>query len=457
MNKTSKLLAVGAYGVMLMLAGCGLTSTTNNGGTTTSSGSTLQWSDWTKPDPSLKGQTITVLWDASATTSGAQMTKKLKAEFTKQTGIKVKELAVEYGDVYNKVMTDVMSNSGDIDIAEMDTIWAGQYYKGNVAVDLTNTMPKSVQATFTPSSFTSVEYDGHIMGVPWFSSTKHFYYNKKMFQEAGLNPNQPPKTYDQFLADSKIIQSKLGSKGIYASAWSWKQAESLICDYVGFLGAYDGKFFNADGTPAFNSGGGLKALEMMQTLYKSGTVDPASMQWDEYQVSNAFAAGKIAMMTNWEGEYPQLNDPTQSQVVNQTTVVPLMPGEGSVKSSTSTGSEGIAMLKSSKHKAAALKFLEFIASNQYQLADFQQGGQYPSLQAAYSDPQYLNSDSTHTMKTISAQYHYGMNRPNAPGYVSWSDILNAELHKAIMGQKTAQQALNNAATQIQQAIQQAKN
>ncbi|GMA65174.1 sugar ABC transporter substrate-binding protein [Alicyclobacillus fastidiosus] len=452
-NKSFGLLAVGVTGLVFTLSGCGIT--TNSAVATAGKGTDtgLKWRNYPNVDPSLKGQTITILWtDTGGTAQKAD--EEIEKEFTQQTGIKVNNIGVDYNSVYNKVMTDVMSNSSDIDLAEMDTIWAGQYYAGKVAVDLTNVIPKSVQEEYTPSALTSVTYDGHIMAVPWFSSTKHFYWNKKLFQEAGLNPNDPPTTYDQLLKDSQIIQQKLGSKGIYASGWSWEQAESLTCDYVSFLGAYGGSFFNSAGQPEFNSPGGIQALQMMQTLYKSGTVDPASLQWNETQVQDAFAAGKIAMMSNWEGMYPMLNDPTQSQVVNQTAAT-ILPGEGNVKSAAVTGSEGVALLQSSKHKAAALEFLEFLASKQYQLTEFQLNGQYPTVSSFYSDPDFKKADTTHTMGIMEEQYKYGVNRPNAPGYVSWSDILNAQLHSAIMGQETPKQALDTAQTKIEQAIKQA--
>ncbi|WEG10765.1 sugar ABC transporter substrate-binding protein [Pullulanibacillus sp. KACC 23026] len=454
----SKLLVV-ATSLIFALSGCAVTnnssSTSSNSVGTKTSNSELKWQNWSnvKENPKLKGQTITILWNVSSPTA-EKLSKKLEAQFTKKTGIKVNNLSVDYNSVYNKVMTNVQSNSHSIDLTEMDTIWAGQYDKGNIAVNLKNIIPKSVQKEFTPSSLTSVSYNGDIMGVPWFSSTKHFYWNKTMFKEAGLDPNNPPKTYDEFLKDSKIIQSKLGSKNVYASGWSWEQAESLTCDYVGFLGAYGGTFFNNQGTPEFNSPGGVKALQMMQTLYKSGTIDPASLQWNETQVQNAFASGKIAMMTNWEGMYPMLNTKSQSQVVGETSLG-LLPGEGNVKSSAVTGSEGVALLQSSQHKQAALEFLEFIASNDYQYPEFKENGQYPTIQADYSDPKFKAADPTNTMGPIENQFNYAFNRPNAPGYVNWSDILSADLHKVIMGQMTPKAGLDDANSQIEQAIKQA--
>jgi multiple sugar transport system substrate-binding protein len=453
MKRRYTMLCIGATGVML-LAGCGVgpsapgSGSNNNSSTSASGGNSSTDLNWNgTSDPSLKGQTITVLWTDIFGANGPRAA--LLKQFTKETGINVKEIGVDYNSVYNKVMTAAMANSSDIDVAEMDTIWAGQYLKGNVAEDLTNVIPKDVQSSFTNSSLSSVEYQGHLMAMPWFSSTKHFYWNINMLHKAGIQ--SPPKTWDEFLTDSKLIQQKLGNQGIYASGWSWKQAESLTCDYVGMVGAFGGSFFGSDGKPDFNSGGGLQAMQYMTNLMKSGTVDPASLQWTEQDVQNAFEAGKIAMMSNWEAMYPQLNDPTKSKVVNQTDVG-LLPGEGSVVSSSVTGSEGVAILKGSKHKEAALAFLKWVGSKEYQLAEFKQDGQYPTLQSLYTDPDTIKADSTQTLSKIAAEFQYGVNRPNAPGYVDWSDKLSADLHGALLGQKSPDAALNDAVTQINNAM-----
>ncbi|MCL6625257.1 ABC transporter substrate-binding protein [Alicyclobacillus shizuokensis] len=443
--KRHSVVAAGIVGLFLV-SGCGgAPPTTSGGGNSDSNGQNaegssngLSWSGTS--DPSLKGQTITVLWTDTNGIRG-----KLLKQFTKDTGIKVKEIGVDYNSVYNKVTTAAMARSSDIDVVEMDTIWAGQYYKGNIAVDLTHVIPKDVQDKFTPSSLSAASYDGHLMGIPWFSSSKHLFWNKELFKEAGLDPNRPPKTYDEFLKDSKIIQSKLGGKGIYASGWSWKQAESLTCDYVGFLGAYGGAFFDKNNKPIFDTGGGLQGLKEMVTLMKSGTVDPASLQWDEQDVANAFMAGKIAMMSNWE-EGDNLNDPKQSKIAGKW-AVGLLPGEGQVTSAACTGSEGLAIMKTSKHKEAALAFLKWIAGDEYQTMEYKQEGQYPSVQALYT--KLSSSDKSGLLLKFDEQFKYGVNRPNAPGYVQWSDIISARLHDALLGQGTPEYNLKVAANEVQ--------
>lgn len=407
----------------------------------------LNWAKTT--DPALKSQQVTVLtWNQGT----PEQDKALLDRFTKETGIPLQLIDVGYDSVYNKVTLAAAAKTSDIDVAIMDTIWAGQYYKGNIAVDITNIVPADVKSQFTAASLSSVEFDNHLMGIPNMSSTKHFYWNTALLKEAGIS--SPPTTWDRFLVDSKIIQQKLGGKGIYASAWSWKQAEGLTCDYVSMVGAFAGTFFDAQGNPVFNQDGGLQALQYMITLLNSGTVNPASLQWSENDVANVFEAGKIAMMSNWDGMATGWNDPSQSKIVNQWDVG-LLPGNGKVVSAAVTGSSGFAIMKNSRHQEAALAFLKWVGSKGYQIPAYTEESIYPSLSAMYSAPELINSAGGALLSKYAEQFKYGVNRPNAPGYVQWSDIINAQLHKALLGQGTPEADLGSAVSQIKSAIQNA--
>lgn len=439
MPKTLKRLGILLF-IALIVSGCSAVPSSKEQGQ--SSQETKL--DWNKQAPDTKGKTITVLWQPGEWKAGV-----LK-DFTKKTGIKVKQIQVNYGALYNKITTAAMSNSSDIDLVEMDTIWTGQFYKGGIVQELTSAMPENVRNQFTSSSINSLTNDGHVMAVPFFSSTKHFYWNNELLKKAGIDA--PPTTWTEFKEDSL----KLKAKGIVASGWSWQQAESLICDYVAFVKSFGGEFFDQNGKPTFNKGGGLQALQFMVDLYNTDkTVMPASLQWNENNVTDAFSAGKIAMMTNWEGQYPGLNDPSNSKVAGKTDMG-LIPGEGSVKSASVTGTAGLAMMKNSKNKGAAFELVKFIASKGYQIPQFTQDGWYPSVEGLFNDPEIVKADKTGTIGKISEQYKYGVDRPSAPGYVNWSDILAGELHSALRKEKTPEEALNSAVEKIEKVMEENK-
>jgi multiple sugar transport system substrate-binding protein len=421
-------------------------SDSGGGAKTDSAGGGANALAWDKTDdPSLKSQTVTAL----VVDNDGSVTKMMK-RFTDDTGIPLNVIAVDYNSLYTKITTAALSNSSDIDLAEMDTIWAGQFLTGNIVEDLTGVVPQDYQKQFTPSSLSSVMYNNKLAAMPYFSSTKHFYWNKDMLKKAGYDA--PPKTWTEFREMSK----KLTHDGVYASGWSWKQAEGLNCDFVGMVYAFGGQFFDQNNSFNANSPGAVKALQFMSDLINvDKTVDPASLQWTEDDVKNAFKAGKIAMMSNWEGMYPELNDASKSKVVGQTDVG-LLPGDGNVVSASVTGSEGIAIMKSSKHKAAALAFLKWMSSDRFQKPNFTERGQYPVLQSLYSDPEVKKADPTNTIDKILAQFQYGQNRPNGPGYVEWADILSAKVFEAIAGHQAPQAALDDAQQKINEAIKKAQ-
>jgi multiple sugar transport system substrate-binding protein len=143
-------------------------------------------------------------------------------------------------------------------------------------------------------------------GMPWILDTKYMYANGSMLKKAGVTPADL-KTWDGVVAALK----KIKSKNIVKYPWlgSWSQAEAVVCDYAQLLGAFGGKFLDANGKPAFQTGGGLKALEFMKMLLDQKLADPASTSSLEADVLKAFAQGKIAMNLNWTFQLAAAQDP----------------------------------------------------------------------------------------------------------------------------------------------------
>ena len=72
---------------------------------------------------------------------------------------------------------------------------------------------KAWLSSFYPALMKNGEVDGKTWGVPFQRSTIVMYYNKDMFEKAGLDPNQPPATWDAMVKDAKAL-TKDGTYGI---------------------------------------------------------------------------------------------------------------------------------------------------------------------------------------------------------------------------------------------------
>ena len=141
-----------------------------------------------------------------------------------------------------------------------------------------------------PGAIEGGMYKGKFYGMPWMNDCKYLFYNKKMLKEAGFSA--PPKTWDELLTQAKAIKAK----GLvqYPIAWSWSQAECLICDYTTLTYAFGGGMYDKKGQPQFPADGNKKALDFMVNTIKDGITNPKSTEWVEDDVRAVFSAGSAA-------------------------------------------------------------------------------------------------------------------------------------------------------------------
>ncbi len=89
-------------------------------------------------------------------------------------------------------------------------------------------------------------YNNGVYNIPWMVTTQVMFYNKKLFEKAGLNPNKPPETFAQFLEDAKKI-SELppgnyapGKHGKYYGTFFWNE----MLQYAWYWGMLDQIYMN---------------------------------------------------------------------------------------------------------------------------------------------------------------------------------------------------------------------
>ena len=382
--------------------------------------------------------------------------KSYMALFTKETGIKVNLDDQNYNNQYQKITTQGQSGAHGDDVVEIDTIWTGSFGSAGFTLDLTNFLPASVKRQIAPASLFAVTYKGRAYGVPQYNSAKHFYYNKKMLAAVGLH--RPPATLDELLKYCEVLKRNKARLGIqYPMSWSWKQAESLTCDYVQMIDSLGGHFFAEDNvTPVFNKGAGVKALQMMKMMLDKGYVTPGSLTHTESDAENDLLTGKVAMITQWEGTMTNsLNPSLASKSVQGQIRMALIPGSSARKSGSYLGPEGFAIMKTSQNQAAAKAFLNWWVTTKAQKLAMLQFDVFPIYSSMYSDPQLrrlvAKADGVDDFAVYGAQFNYAQARPNFPGYLDASQKLQVHLHKAFLGSETPQKALDAAAAEMKAA------
>lgn len=379
--------------------------------------------------------TINALFMKQAGYSETDINTMIKDFEKKNPKITVKPTFVAYEALHDKIVTS--APAGTYDIVYSDVIWPAEFASKGIITDVSKRFPESWKKDMLGGALTSAEYKGKYYGVPWGPSTKLFFYNKDMLAKVGASADDV-KTWDGVLAVAK----KLKDAGVvqYPLAWSWAQAEALMCDYAVMLGAYGGQFTDDSGKLVINKGAGVQALEFMKKSIDEGLTDPASTTFLEDDTDKSMAAGKTAMELNWESTFRDQNDPSISKVVGQVAVTAPPAGPDGDNPGVN-GSMALSIGAKSKNQAAAWKFIEYITSEAVQ--DKYVKSSMTNWKASYTKPDVTESNPE-VFAAAGKAYDNMILRPPVPNYNTVSQAIQVELQNALLGKKSPQQALDDA-------------
>ena len=414
-----------AAGAGLLLSACDIGSGSDSGGEGTGEGK------------------ITALFMKQAGYSEDDI-RGMTAEFAKAfPKIQVEPTFVAYEALHDKIVA--AAPAGTFDVVLIDVIWPAEFGTKKIVADVTSQFPASWKTEMLGGALATASYRDHYYGVPWILDTKYFFYNTDMVSRAGVDAASL-STWDGVLAAAKAMKDKKVVQ--YPLVWSWKQAEALICDYTQLLGAFGGKFLSDDGTTAaFNTGGGVQALEFMKKSLDDKLTNPNSVDSLEEDVRKIFSEGSAAMALNWTYMFSAANDPAQSKIAGKVAVTPTPAGSAGAPGC--NGSMALSVTSGSKNQKAAWTYVTYMTSqtvqNKYAKSSL------PCWAASYEDsgvvataPQMVPAAKKALASLIA--------RPQVPRYNEISLILQAELQNALLNKKTPQKALDDAAGQARSLL-----
>lgn len=350
--------------------------------------------------------------------------------------IKVTLDFVAYEALHDK--TVAAAPAGTYDVVLIDVIWPAEFGTKKIVADVSGKWPASWKEQMLGGAVATPQFDSKFYGVPWILDTKYFFFNAEHLTKAKVDAAQLD-TWDGVLKAARALKSSGVSK--YPLIWSWQQAEALICDYATLLGAFGGTFLDASGKPAFQQGGGVQALEFMSQSITDGLTNPTSTQSLEEDVRRVFSAGQASMAMNWTYMFGMANDAKESQVAGHVKVLQTPAGPGGKRPGVN-GSMALSLSAESKNQDAAWKYITYLTSqpvqNQFALSSL------PVWKSSYDDPAVVKTNPD-VVEQAKKQLGDLILRPQVKSYNAISQVLQTEIQNALVGKKSAQQALNDAA------------
>jgi len=155
--------------------------------------------------------------------------------------------------------------------------------------------------SFYPSFMQNSQTGGKTYGIPFQRSTPVLYYNKEAFKEAGLDPNQPPATWEEMVDMGKKLVKKNASGQV--ERWGVRIPSSGFPYWLfqGLTTQNDVILANNDGNQTnFDDPAVVEALEYLISLSKEhGVMAPGIVEWGA--TPKAFFEGQAAMMWTTTG------------------------------------------------------------------------------------------------------------------------------------------------------------
>jgi sn-glycerol 3-phosphate transport system substrate-binding protein len=295
---------------------------------------------------------------------------------------------------------------------------------------------------------------GKLYSMPFNSSTSMLYYNKDIFEKAGLDPNRPPRTFDEVLEmGKKIVESGAAPHAISFGwpDWQFEQAHTMHAQFYannenGRKGRATEVYFNRDF--------GVKVLEKWTEWANAGVFTYGG---PEYNANNAFLAGQIAMLQQSTSSAGSISKAAQFTV--GTTFLPRFE-EGYPLGNSVIGGATLWTMKghSEEEYAAVWEFYKWLARPDVAVQWHKDTGYFPSSNAAVRE---LMDEGWFTAQpnflTAFMQILTGVRRPESQGvllgnFVEIRESVKTAIEKATSGQMSPKDALDEAANEADRIL-----
>lgn len=293
-NKVVKLAAVFMATAMMvsMFSGCG---STNDAVDTSAAASTVtdtasQTEAAASSTVDLKGTKVT-FWNGF-TSSDGDILREIFDRYNKTNdkGIEVQMDIMPWANMLEKLGPSIATGTGpSLILLGSDSI--PEYSKSGGLVELddfwaTTGLDQSMYEQNVQDAF---KYEGKTYGIPQQYNTVYLYWNKDLFQKAGLDPEKPPKTFTELKDYAAKLTDKANNKYGFGIA---KESSNV----TNFLWSNGGDWLDKDlKNAACNTPEAIEVLTMLQDFAKNGHT-PIGMAGAD--TDNLFTSGQLGMYIN---------------------------------------------------------------------------------------------------------------------------------------------------------------
>lgn len=361
-----------------------------------------------------------VIWDYFETDAQKQMMQSLVDGFNEsQEEYEASHVYVPFAD-YEKQLTLGIASGELPDLVILDGCGMASFIQLGLFGDISDADIDWDQYMQGPLESTML--DGKHYGIPFATNCTALFYNKDMFDEAGIDYPDENTTWDEFHEMAKAL-TKDGVSGFGNAATNTDEGTFQCLQWIYTAG---GSYTDIEA--------GVDAYTLMQEMIEDGSWTKECVNWTQSDVNNNFMAGNLAMQQNGPWQIPgiEANAPDLNYGV---TVLPKKDAD-SEQATSILGGENMGVVNKDDTSGAEA-FLKYYDQTEVMVDAMKQYGSYPPKTEAAKDT-YWTDDPI--QKAFLTQIETSIPRGPSASWPSYSSAIQTGFQEVMTSAKTPEQA-----------------
>ena len=425
--RTLRALTLAATVVTLLLAGCG----GDDGGGGATGGGTPEEAKGLQPSDA-EGATGDVTWCIGKDTSGAfsEVIDMFNQE-NPDLNVKLIELPESADEQRTQQIQRLRAKSPECDVLGMDVIWTAEYAAQGWIQDV-SAVVEDRSDEFIAATLDTAKFDDKYWALPFNSNAGFLYYRSDQVNEA---PGSWSQVYEQAQQNDGLV---------YQGA----RYEGLTVNFLELLYSAGGKILSDDGsTVEVDSQEARDVLTFMAGGIDNGAAPKAVTTYKEEESRRAFETGNATFMRNWPYAYSLGNE---SNIKGKFDIATFPSYSEGGEGASVLGGYDLAISAYSENPGGALAFVNFVTQPEAQKVMATKATLPPTLTETYDDPEVQKAMPF--AEQLRAAIEQGQPRPVSPVYPQISEAIYKNVHDALTGTKSPDEAVSTMASEIEQAL-----
>ena len=363
--------------------------------------------------------------------------------------VKWREMPASSADYFEQIQAELQSGQSSVDVIGGDVIWPAQFAANGYILDLSDRFTESMQQDYLEGPLGSVQYDGKVWGVPWFTDAGMFYYRKDLLERSGFS--EPPGTWEELKEMSERVRREAGTR--YGFVFQGSQDEGGVVDALEHIWNAGGDVLDGERV-IIDSPEAARGLALRRSMIVDGIAPEASGDYTTQESQVVFTNGDAVFMRNWPFVYALLSDPETSQVEpDQVDIAPLPVAAEGDRSFSGLGGWNFMVNATSEEKLDQIwAFIEYMSAPEQQRTFALESARLPTLSGLYENEEVL--EKLPVARLGREALENARPRPVSPYYSDMSLAMAEQFNAALKGEVPVERALESLQGELQNIVDQ---